>query len=204
MSTDRSLPITGQRPAERADAARNRALVLGAARELFACRGACDVSIDDIARAAGVGKGTVYRRFGDRAGLLEAVLDDRERALQAAVLSGPPPLGPGAPAAERLEAFLCALVDQLDEIAELRAEIEAGVHWLGNAPYRFRAMHVAMLLREADPTLDAPLLADALLAPLSAGAFRYHRDVEHHPVERLKAAMRTLTRGLVGATAADP
>jgi AcrR family transcriptional regulator len=53
--------------------------------------------MDAVAAEAGVGKGTLFRRFGDRAGLAVALLDERERDLQAAVLSGPPPLGPGAP-----------------------------------------------------------------------------------------------------------
>jgi len=46
--------------------------------------------------AAGVGKGTLIPRFGDRAGLAVALLDERERELQERILSGRPPLGPGA------------------------------------------------------------------------------------------------------------
>src|SRR6185312_10778811 len=52
-------------PIERADAARNRRKVLAAAEGLFATRGVAAVSMDDVAAAAGVGKGTLYRRFGD-------------------------------------------------------------------------------------------------------------------------------------------
>ncbi len=70
-------------PAERGDAARNRALLLDAARRLIAERGADAVSMDDIAAAAGVGKGTVFRRFGNRAGLMMVLLDEDERASQA-------------------------------------------------------------------------------------------------------------------------
>ena len=53
--------------------------------------------MDQVAAAAGVGKGTLFRRFGDKSGLAAALLDARERVLQEAVLFGPPPLGPGAP-----------------------------------------------------------------------------------------------------------
>jgi AcrR family transcriptional regulator len=87
---------------ERADAAHNRRRVLAAAEELFASRGARAVTMEDIARAAGVGKGTLYRRFPDRASIAVALLDEHERALQERLLRGPPPLGPGAPPAERL------------------------------------------------------------------------------------------------------
>src|SRR3954452_2459805 len=72
----------------RADAERNRARILAAAAEVFAERG-LDVSLDDIAAAAGVGVGTVYRRFPDKDALIDALFEDKIRAvaerLQAAV-----------------------------------------------------------------------------------------------------------------------
>jgi AcrR family transcriptional regulator len=83
---------------ERADAARNRVRVLTAAERLFSLHGVGAVTMDDVAAAAGVGKGTLYRRFGDKGGLAVALLDDRERALQQQILTGEPALGPGAPA----------------------------------------------------------------------------------------------------------
>src|SRR5918994_3893090 len=98
-----SLPVTA--PQERGDAARNRALLLDAARRLIAEKGADAVSMDDIAAAAGVGKGTVFRRFGSRAGLMVVLLDEDEKIEQQAFLFGPPPLGPGAPPLERLLAY---------------------------------------------------------------------------------------------------
>lgn len=102
-------------PKERADAARNRAAVLDAAARLFAERGVEAVSMDQVAAAAGVGKGTLFRRFGDKAGLAAALLDVRERVLQQAILAGPPPLGPGAPNTERAAAFVDAYLDYLLE-----------------------------------------------------------------------------------------
>ncbi len=59
----------------RADAERNRLRILDAARELFAQRGP-DVRLDDIAAHAGVGVGTVYRRFANRDELLEAIVTE--------------------------------------------------------------------------------------------------------------------------------
>src|SRR5215813_9273435 len=90
---------------ERGDAARNRVLLLDAARRLIAERGADAVTMDDVAAAAGVGKGTLFRRFGSRAGLMMVLLDDDERTNQQAFLFGPPPLGPDAPPIDRLVAF---------------------------------------------------------------------------------------------------
>ncbi|HWU06178.1 MAG TPA: helix-turn-helix domain-containing protein [Streptomyces sp.] len=58
----------------RADAERNRQRLIAAARQVFADRG-LEVTLDDIARHAGVGVGTAYRRFADREALIEAVFD---------------------------------------------------------------------------------------------------------------------------------
>ncbi|MFD7298166.1 TetR/AcrR family transcriptional regulator [Streptomyces sp. NPDC059897] len=77
---------SGSTPAKplRADAERNRQRIIAAAREVFAERGV-EVTLDDIARHAGVGVGTVYRRFADREELIEAVFEDQvERLAEAA------------------------------------------------------------------------------------------------------------------------
>ncbi len=70
--------------------------------------------MEDVARAACVGTGTLYRRFGDRAGLAIALLDEHTRDFQNALISGPPPLGPGVPARERLRAFGEGYLDLLE------------------------------------------------------------------------------------------
>ncbi|GCE01652.1 TetR/AcrR family transcriptional regulator [Embleya hyalina] len=155
-------------PRERADAARNRAAILEAAAALFAEHGVESVSMDQIATAAGVGKGTLFRRFGDKSGLATALLDTRERALQEAILGGPPPLGPGAPAEDRLAAFLDAYVDYLLEHLDLIRMSETstpGARYRIGA-YRFWHRHVAILLPAKTP--DPTYTAHALLAPLSA------------------------------------
>src|SRR5918997_6491130 len=114
------LPLAGTAPRERGDAARNRTRVAEAAAKLFrGCDAPGRVDMRAIAAEAGVGVGTLYRRFGDKATLAANVLDDHARALQDAVISGPPPLGPGAPAEERLEAFLPALVDHMEKELDL-------------------------------------------------------------------------------------
>ena len=74
----------GARPGRllRADAERNRQRILAAAAELFTERG-LEPSLDDVARHAGVGVGTVYRRFPDKASLADALFDERIDALVA-------------------------------------------------------------------------------------------------------------------------
>src|SRR6202167_3681715 len=99
-------PVTWGAPhAERADAARHRRLLLVTAREIIAWQGVGQLTMDGLAERAGLGKGTVFRRFGTRAGIFAALLDDDERDFQEQVLAGPPPLGPGAPPLDRLIAY---------------------------------------------------------------------------------------------------
>lgn len=185
---------------ERVDKLRNRAKVLAAAAELFAEQGVAGVTVDDIATRAGVGVGTIYRGFGDKGGLVAAILDDRERDLQDRLLSGPPPLGPGAPATERIRAFLTALSNLVEQSYELLVVSENNT--LG-ARYRIGSylawrLHLSTLLEQAgiDPDQDSALLADALLAPLAADLYRHQRRELRVSAKRLQATVQQLADGL--------
>ncbi|QFG27117.1 TetR/AcrR family transcriptional regulator [Actinomadura sp. WMMB 499] len=115
----------GKPRGERADAARNRELLLETAREMIAEHGVAKVTMDALAERAGLGKGTVFRRFGTRAGIFRALLDADERRFQERVLTGPPPLGPGAGPVERLVAYGRARIRfLLDHQAIARASLE--------------------------------------------------------------------------------
>jgi AcrR family transcriptional regulator len=174
---------------ERADAARNRRRILDAAAQLVAQRGIDGVSMDDVARAACVGTGTLYRRFGDRAGLALALLDQETRDFQDALISGPPPLGPGAPPRERLEAFGAGYVALLEDHADLMA---AAGGTDGPGPLAVYGAHLAHLLRAADPALDAPVVAEALLAALAPTHFLRLRRALGWPPERIVAGWQAL------------
>jgi AcrR family transcriptional regulator len=165
MAPDSSLPVAGLPRPERADAVRNRERVLAAARRLFAERGAGAVTMEEVARAAGVAKGTVFHRFGDRAGLALALLDEHERELQERILRGPPPLGPGAPPRERLRAFLAALAELTIEHRDLLLEVEqaAPAARYRTGAYQAWLQHTVLLLGD-----DDGLRAHLLLAPLAA------------------------------------
>ncbi|MBT2212444.1 TetR/AcrR family transcriptional regulator [Actinomadura sp. NEAU-AAG7] len=194
----RELPVVGRPPAERADAAHNRRRILRAAAEVIATRGPEAVSMDEVARAAGVGVGTVYRRFGDRSRLVYAVIDDREREFQAAFLQGPPPLGPGAAPRDRLRAFLHALTDRIEAQADLLLMAESGPPdaRFRDGSYELYNRHLAMLIRAVRPGADALYLADALLAPLAAHLYVHQRRTRGMPVERIKAGLDDLLSGL--------
>ena len=198
------LPVIQPQATERADAARNRERILCTARRLFDEKGASCVSMDEIAEAAGVGKGTLFRRFGSRAALATAVLSEDEARLQEGFIRGAPPLGPGAPARERLIAFGEARLDLLAAHSELIAAAEAAGANLDSPPYAASRLHVTLLLGEIDPDCDAELLADTLLAGLSAGLFVYLRDARGFDLERIKDGWRRQVDGLVPASRAEP
>ncbi|MGW6358770.1 TetR/AcrR family transcriptional regulator [Streptomyces sp. NPDC055092] len=191
--TDLALTPAGERPALRADAARNRTRLLEAASRLMSECGAANLTMEAVATAAGVGKGTVFRRFGDRTGLLIALLDHREQQLQAAFLSGPPPLGPDAPAPERLHAFGPALIrherDHHELILAARTDPLRNYAVPAN---RLRHTHVMLLLRQAGVRGDTDLLAHTLLAAADT-ALVHHLTVERGmPLERVEAGWHEL------------
>jgi AcrR family transcriptional regulator len=169
-SAEELLTLRTAPPKERADAARNRAVVLDAAAALFRQHGVDAVSMDAVASAAGVGKGTLFRRFGDKAGLAVALLDEQERKLQDAIMFGPAPLGPGKPddspsRQQRLRAFVDAYLDYLLAHLDLVRMSETGSpgarYRIG--AYRFWHHHVRLMLAgRDDPEADAHTLLAAL------------------------------------------
>lgn len=168
-------------PRLRADAARNRQRILAAAEQLFATADPASVTMGDIARAAGVGRATLYRRFPDPASVAVALLDEHERRLQQQLISGRPPLGPGAPPADRLAAFYAAMVDLLDRHLHLALGAEGGSARFSTGAYGFWRLHVRGLLVEAEVP-DADTLVDSLLAPLAPEVYQYQRHQRgRHP-----------------------
>lgn len=174
------LPVIGQTPPERSDAARNRRRILDAAARLVAEEGPQAVTMNAVAHAAGMGVGTVYRRFGDVSRLLFALLDDGEQRFQEAFMTGPPPLGPGAPPDERLRAFLHAVADRIvEQLTIMRAaETASPKARYSSGAYLTMHTHVAMLVRQLRPREDPTVLAHLLLAPFVPSLF------EHLTMER--------------------
>jgi AcrR family transcriptional regulator len=161
------LPLVSPERQLRADAVRNRALLLDAAAKLAEERGAAAITMETVAAAAGVGKGTVSRRFGDRNGLLQSLLDRSEIRFQEAFLSGPPPLGPGADPATRLRAFGPALLRHEHHHLDLYLAAEPSPERRFSVPARrLRHRHLVVLLRAILPGADAELLAHTLLSSL--------------------------------------
>src|SRR5215813_6593910 len=169
-------PVTWGPPrAERADAARNRRLLLATAREIVAGRGADKLTMDGLAERAGLGKGTVFRRFGSRAGIFQALLDDDEQEFQERVLSGPPPLGPGAPPLDRLIAYGRARIDFLIGHREIaRATLDGRQQMPAESSSPMSRTHIRFLLGEIClGAADLDILATQLTAALDGPPLLY-------------------------------
>ena len=169
-------PVTwGAPPAERADAARNRRLLLATARQIVAAQGADKLTMDGLAERAGLGKGTVFRRFRSRAGIFHALLDDEERDFQQQVISGSPPLGPGAPPLDRLIAYGRARIEFLIRHREIaRATLDSREQVPAGSQTPMSRAHIRFLLGEIClGTADLDVLATQLTAALDGPLLLY-------------------------------
>jgi AcrR family transcriptional regulator len=172
---DQPVLSWGRPPAERADAARNRLHLLATAREMLAAEGADKLTMDALAERAGLGKGTVFRRFGTRAGIFQALLDEDERAFQERVLAGPPPLGPGADPVDRLIAYGSARIGFLIEHREIaRATLDGSQPVPAGSQSPLSRVHIRVLLGQLDlGPADLDTLAIQLTAALDGPLLLY-------------------------------
>jgi AcrR family transcriptional regulator len=201
------LPMSDAAPAERerADARRNRERILCATARLIEEKGIDCMSMDDVAAEAGVGKGTLYRRFGDRSSLLRALISEPEQAFQDSLIRGATPLGPGAPPDERLHAFGEGLLRFLDghAIYIQAGELLGGSKRYGHPVYAFYRTHVSLLLRQATADGDSPAheyMVDALLGPLAAEPFLYQREMREMSVDEICAGWHALCDAVLSAS----
>jgi AcrR family transcriptional regulator len=197
---------------ERADAARNRRAILAATERLLATRRPQDISMEQVAAAAGVGKGTVFHRFGNRMGLMTALMIERARALEEAVTTGPPPLGEGAPDRERLLAFLAAIIEVISRNKSLLTELAhaAGPPAPPATPsedraekqdqhpvYSFWHRHISDLIAAQRPDADTGIIAHILLGSLHSEPIL--SELTRDGPARLTAAMQALVCAVLDA-----
>ena len=187
---------------ERSDAARNRHVILDTARTLFEERGVTCVTMEEVARSSGVGKGTLYRRFPNKGHLCQALLDEPTRRLQRRTLEIL--RGSGTSALEKLDAFLDSLVAFTAENLDLLYgghEPLCGADRLerfSHPAFDWRRSTVLGLLRTAvrevdlDGELDLEYLASALLAPLDVDFFYHQHRVQGLSVQRISRGVRAL------------
>jgi AcrR family transcriptional regulator len=199
----------GTERGERRDAAANRVLILETADSLFAEHGVANVTMADIAQAAGVGKGTLYRRFANKAELALALMDTQMRDFQEAMLGRMRQQSEqGLSKLEQLDQFLDALVYFVDRHSPLLCVVQSEGLLAGvgeqdlQRPHFWQHMTVSGLLQgaiengELPANLDVVYTADALLATLHANLFRFQREGREFSLERISAGLHRLVAGL--------
>ncbi|WP_231443842.1 TetR/AcrR family transcriptional regulator [Brevibacterium zhoupengii] len=180
------LPIAAPEQPLRADAQRNRRRILDSATQLLADEGVAGLTMDELARRAQVGKGTLYRNFTDKAGIASALLDERVRDMHARMLQGPSPLGPGAPGSERLAAFAEAYIRHVSSNLDLvlLTEDSSPRGRFDRVGYPFWRRHVEILIEEVRAD-DARLRAEAVMSVLSAAQLEQWLRIAGHDLEEL-------------------
>lgn len=170
--------------------------ILDAADELFARLDPTEVTMEGIAKAAGVGKGTLYRRYPTREAIAVALLDEHERRLQEQLMTAAPPLGPGASPAARMRAFYGAMVDLLDRHGHLALAAETGAKRFSTGAYGFWRAHVGSLLDAAGLQRERAALVDTLLAPLAPEVFHQQSKVLGLGRNRIIAGLELVADGV--------
>lgn len=217
LSLNPNIPLgnvdDGQK-SERRDAAANRKLILSTAEALFNEHGVANINMADIAQAAGVGKGTLYRRFTSKAELCLGLMDEQMTTFQNQMLAQFRQMTAGSvPYMTQLEFFLDALVRFTEIHAPLLCEVQrAGLiqeeHHI-ELPHFWQYMTVNGLLQtavsaqELPAGLDVAYLADAILATVKADIFQYQRQVRQFSVDRISEGVRVLVGGLRSCSPAE-
>ena len=193
--------LPGARREERSDAAESRRRILNVARELFAERGVDAVSMHEVARAAGVGQGTLYRRYRHKGALCSALLHESIVRFSEEVRVR---LADGEPALAQLAWFVDRLAGFNEENGALLGAIRdaAGGHrrleMHRNPFYGWLRTTVAAMLRwaveegEVAAELDVGCIADAILAPLNIDLYLFQRGELGMERERIVQALHGL------------
>jgi len=190
-------------PLERRDAAEHRRHILDVARRLFAERGVDDVSMHGLARAAGVGQGTLYRRYAHKGELCMALLGENVARAQEESRAYLASCGPSTSARAQLDYVLSRHVAFNEENAPLlSAMLEASggnrraAHY-DNPFYQAQHETVETLLQRAVargelPPLDTAYVTDAILASLAIDLYIHQRRREGFTPERIMRSIRQL------------
>jgi AcrR family transcriptional regulator len=188
---------------ERRDAIKNRQQILSAARELFATQGVDNTSMEEIGRAAGVGKGTLYRRFAHKGELCEALLEDDLTVFCTRVDTAMAESDTSQTALSRLEWLFTQYIAMVELHIPLLAAIQeaaAGTrrHSFYQSPfYTWLHAHIVGLLTTAVAQgeavdLDVVFTADTILAAVTPPLYGFQQQHRGFSRERIVVGMRRL------------
>jgi AcrR family transcriptional regulator len=189
---DDNLILPDARPT-RADAVKNRELLLRTAQRLFAEQGVASVSMSAVAQAAGVGKGTLYRHFPNKGELCQVLLDEDQRGLQERTLAR---LRSGGAPLDHLFWFLreCAAFIERNEDILIAGEV-GGID-LAHPAHLWWQRTIRGLLQQVKPTIDVDYAADVLYLMLDVRTIRYQKAARHWTMTRILEGLIETARRL--------
>lgn len=187
---DDNLILIPSRPT-RADAVKNRVLLLETAQRLFAEHGVDAVTMSDVAEAAGVGKGTLYRHFANKIELCQVIIDQDQRDLQNRTLAR---LREGGSPNDNLEWFLREVVAFISRNQALAFAESAFGSLLEHPAHLWWRQTIRGLLLRIQPNLDADYLADVFFVMLDPRTINYQITARGSSFERVADSLVELLR----------
>jgi AcrR family transcriptional regulator len=184
--TDDKLMISHSQ-STRSDKVKNRALILETAARLFAESGVEEVTMDAIAEAAGVGKGTLYRHFKNgKPDLCHALLDEDQRRLQERTLEQ---MRIFADPLANLQWFLNEALHFVDRNQALLCVNSASAGSLAHPAHWWWRQTIRGLLAQIRPSGDVDYMADTLYVMIDVHTIAFLRLVRGYDLERISAAL---------------
>lgn len=196
--SDDDLILQSHKP-QRADAIRNRRLLLETAQRLFDEQGVDAVPMSAVAKAAGVGKGTLYRHFNDKGALCLALLDEQMRQFQEETLMR---LRNWCDARQKLDWFLNAALDyvlQNRELLQEAAQQPSPPQTLNHPAHVWWRQTLLALLTDINPAGDVAYFADVLYILLDVQTLRFQLDGLGYDRERIQSGLQTTLQRLIDA-----
>ena len=190
MKPENIIPIHSDKPI-RADASRNRRLLLDTALELFESEGIEVVTMSAIAKEAGVGKGTLYRHFADKAELCHALLDEDMREFQHTTLAY---LRDSDDTFACLQWFLEKAAHYVLAHSELLIEAanQSGIDFLSHPAHVWWRQTINGLLLRLNLEIDVSYVADMLYIMLDVQTIRFQHRAQGYDIERIVNGLHML------------
>jgi AcrR family transcriptional regulator len=194
---DKKIISFNQNKPIRADAARNRRRLLKTAQRLFTRRSIAEVTMSSIAREAGVGKGTLYRHFDDKADLCHALLDEDMRAFQQRTLDH---MRTCQDAYVCLRWFLQETAEYVIDHSELLREVanQGGIEMLRHPAHLWWRQTIHGLLVQLNPPGDVDYMADMLYVLLDVQTIRFQRRAQGYNLQRIVDGLHMVLSRLLG------
>ena len=186
---DDHLILPNARPS-RADALKNRELLLRTAQRLFAENGVEAVSMSAVAQGAGVGKGTLYRHFPNKGELIQELLDEDQRDLQDRTLTRLRELGDPV---DNLIWFLHEAMAFIERHEEILLASEQVGDTLSHPAHLWWHRTIRGLLRQINPSLDVDYAADVLYIMLDARTIHFQKLVKRYDAQRIRDGLTATT-----------